>query len=91
MKDVAKYVPGIGWMFYFMEFPIVKRNWNTDRERLAASCKNLANYPVKMLVRAERVITEKGGKELIACDQLSSDPVVVFLSMSKYVCTYECV
>lgn len=51
MKDVAKYVPGIGWMFLLLEYPILKRNWEEDRERLATSCKNLADYPVNMIVR----------------------------------------
>jgi lysophosphatidic acid acyltransferase/lysophosphatidylinositol acyltransferase len=50
MKDVAKYVPGIGWMFMLLEFPIVKRNWEVDKKRLAESCRNLADYPVNMVL-----------------------------------------
>ena len=50
MKDVAKFIPGIGWMFYFMEYPIVKRSWDKDKPRLAAACRNLADYPINMLV-----------------------------------------
>ena len=59
MKDVAKFIPGIGWMFYFMEYPIVKRNWEEDKTRLAAACKNFSDYPVNTLVRVEK----KGGSE----------------------------
>ena len=50
MKDVAKYLPGIGWSFMFMEYPLLKRDWTKDRKRLETACKNLVNYPVNMLV-----------------------------------------
>ena len=50
MKDVAKFVPGIGWMFHFLEYPIIKRTWDKDEARLKASCDSLADYPVNMLV-----------------------------------------
>lgn len=50
MKDVAKFVPGIGWMFLFMEYPILKRKWEDDERKLAESCKTLSDYPVNMLV-----------------------------------------
>lgn len=53
MKDVAKYAPGIGWMFYFMEYPIVKRNWEEDKHRLASACRNLVGYPINMAVSRE--------------------------------------
>ncbi len=50
MKDIAKYLPGIGWTFMFMEYPFLKRDWKKDEKRLTASCKNLSDYPVNMLV-----------------------------------------
>ena len=50
IKDVAKYLPVIGWTFACMEFPFLKRDWKKDEESLAASCKNLSDYPVNMLV-----------------------------------------
>lgn len=50
VKDLAKYIPGMGWMFMFMEYPVIKRNWNEDQRTLAASCRNLADYPVNMLL-----------------------------------------
>jgi len=50
MKDVAKYLPGIGWTFLFMEYPFLKRDWNEDKDKLTASCKNLSDYPVNMLL-----------------------------------------
>ena len=50
MKDIAKYLPGIGWSFLFMEYPLLKRDWGKDKDRLTAACKNLADYPVNMLV-----------------------------------------
>lgn len=50
MKDVAKYLPGIGWTFLFMEYPFLTRNWNKDEKRLKEACRNLLDYPVNMLV-----------------------------------------
>ena len=53
MKDVARYLPGIGWTFLFMEYPFLKRNWAQDETSLIESCRNLRDYPVKMLVSGE--------------------------------------
>ena len=53
MKDIAKYMPGIGWSFMFLEYPTLKREWARDQDRLKKSCQNLADYPVDMLVRAK--------------------------------------
>ena len=50
MKDVAKYLPGIGWTFIFMEYPFLKRDWRDDEVVLKESCQNLSDYPVHMLV-----------------------------------------
>ena len=50
MKDVAKYLPGIGWSFILMEYPILSRDWGRDQERLRGYCNNLKDYPVNMLV-----------------------------------------
>ena len=51
MKDIARYLPGIGWTFLFMEYPFLKRDWAHDEAALIASCNNLKDYPVNMLVR----------------------------------------
>ena len=53
MKDIAKYLPGIGWTFLFMEYPFLKRDWKSDEELLKNACKNLSDYPVHMLVRKQ--------------------------------------
>ena len=50
MKDVARFLPGIGWTFLFMEYPLLKRNWAQDEDALIESCRNLRDYPVNMLV-----------------------------------------
>ena len=50
MKDVARYLPGIGWTFVFMEYPFLKRDWAHDEAALVESCHNLSDYPVNMLV-----------------------------------------
>ena len=50
MKDIAKYLPGIGWTFLFMEYPFLTRNWIKDEKLLKDACENLSDYPVNMLV-----------------------------------------
>lgn len=50
MKDVARYLPGIGWTFVFMEYPFLKRDWAHDEAALVESCHNLSDYPVNMLL-----------------------------------------
>ena len=50
MKDVARFLPGIGWTFLFMEYPFLKRDWAHDEGALIESCHNLRDYPVNMLV-----------------------------------------
>lgn len=50
MKDIAKFLPGIGWTFVFMEYPFLTRSWENDEKRLEAACKNLLDYPVNMPV-----------------------------------------
>lgn len=57
MKDIAKYLPGIGWSFMFMEYPLLKRDWTKDRARLEAACRNLADYPVNMLVSMDTILS----------------------------------
>ena len=50
MKDVAKYIPGLGWTFLFMEYPTLKRNWKLDKDRIPAQCRQIKDYPVPMMV-----------------------------------------
>ncbi len=35
VKDVLKYVPGIGWGMLFLDCLFIKRNWTTDRNLIA--------------------------------------------------------
>ncbi len=55
MKDIAKYMPGIGWSFIFMEYPRLKRDWTKDKDRLQKSCQKLCDYPVNMLVSGLKI------------------------------------
>jgi lysophosphatidic acid acyltransferase/lysophosphatidylinositol acyltransferase len=50
MKDVARYLPGIGWTFLFMEYPLLKRDWTHDQSCLVKACENLKDYPINMLL-----------------------------------------
>jgi hypothetical protein len=37
VKDVIKWVPGIGWGMLFLDCLFVKRNWNADKENITAT------------------------------------------------------
>ena len=37
VKDIVKYVPGIGWGMLFLDCLFVKRDWNADKARIAAT------------------------------------------------------
>jgi lysophosphatidic acid acyltransferase/lysophosphatidylinositol acyltransferase len=50
MKDIAKFIPGLGWSFIFMEYPILTRDWEKDKHRLKNYCQTLKDYPVNMLL-----------------------------------------
>ncbi len=34
LKDILKYVPGVGWGLLFLDSVFVKRNWSTDKESI---------------------------------------------------------
>lgn len=37
VKDVIKWLPGIGWGMLFLDCLFVKRNWNSDKEKIIAT------------------------------------------------------
>ena len=37
VKDVFKYIPGIGWGMIFLDFVFLKRRWMSDRRRIKAN------------------------------------------------------
>ena len=34
MKDIVKYMPGIGWCWWFAEYGFLARNWSRDENSL---------------------------------------------------------
>lgn len=34
VKDIIKYVPGVGWGMLFLDCIFVKRDWTTDKESI---------------------------------------------------------
>lgn len=55
MKNELKYVPLVGWSFYLLEMPFLKRNFETDRKKLVEGVQLLADFPMpaKMLMFCE--------------------------------------
>ena len=50
LKESVQYLPVVGWSFWLMEFPMLKRDWEKDKSCLAESSARLADYPINMLV-----------------------------------------
>lgn len=44
-KNDLRYVPVIGWMWYFLEIVFCKRKWEEDRKTVTQSLQNLRDYP----------------------------------------------
>jgi 1-acyl-sn-glycerol-3-phosphate acyltransferase len=55
VKDVLKYVPGVGWGMLFLDCLFVKRNWTDDREYILRVFQNILKYrvPVWIMIFAE--------------------------------------
>lgn len=54
-KDSLKYVPVIGWCWWFSEFLFLQRNWTKDKYTIETKLKELFEYenPVSVLLYAE--------------------------------------
>ncbi len=63
VKDILKYVPGIGWGMLFLDCPFIKRNWTADRDYIHRVFRNILehNVPLWLMTFAEgtRVHPEK--------------------------------
>ncbi len=55
LKDVIKYVPGVGWGLYFLDSFFVKRDWNKDRASIEGTFERIIkdNIPVWLVTFAE--------------------------------------
>jgi 1-acyl-sn-glycerol-3-phosphate acyltransferase len=63
VKDVLKYVPGIGWGMLFLDCPFIKRNWTADKEYIHRVFRNILKNDVPLwlmtFVEGTRVRPEK--------------------------------
>ena len=50
MKNDLKYIPTIGWTWWFLEFSFLRRNWQKDENTIKNSLKALNEYPIPYLV-----------------------------------------
>jgi 1-acyl-sn-glycerol-3-phosphate acyltransferase len=46
VKDILKYVPGIGWGMLFLDCLFIKRNWLADRERIHRVFQNIIDHDI---------------------------------------------
>ncbi len=55
VKDVLKWVPGIGWGMFFLDCIFVKRNWHRDKASIEQTFRNLTqdNVPAMVICFAE--------------------------------------
>ena len=45
MKMLSKYLPILGWSWYFVDYIFISRDWNKDQKTLAKTFKTLNDYP----------------------------------------------
>ena len=55
VKDILKYVPGVGWGMLFLDCPFIKRNWTADRDYIHRVFRNILEYnvPIWLMTFAE--------------------------------------
>jgi 1-acyl-sn-glycerol-3-phosphate acyltransferase len=55
LKDIIKYVPGVGWGLYFLDSFFVKRDWTKDRASIEGTFSRIIkdNIPVWLVTFAE--------------------------------------
>ncbi len=53
MKSYLKYLPVIGWMWWFAEYVFLKRNWDSDLPVLKKSLEQLKDFPIPFFVSTD--------------------------------------
>lgn len=55
MKDVIKYVPGVGWGMFFLDGLFVKRNWHADKDKIKKTFKKFhrEKIPIWLMIFPE--------------------------------------
>ncbi|KJE90348.1 1-acyl-sn-glycerol-3-phosphate acyltransferase [Capsaspora owczarzaki ATCC 30864] len=55
MKGNTKFLPILGWSWWFLEFVFLSRAWDKDQSKLASACKSLDGFPLPfwMVIFAE--------------------------------------
>ena len=48
VKDVLKYIPGVGWGMLFLDCLFIRRNWTDDREYIQRVFRNILTYRVPL-------------------------------------------
>ena len=50
VKDVIKWLPGVGWGMLFLDCLFVKRNWSADKEKILATFGRLRKHQVEFWI-----------------------------------------
>jgi lysophosphatidic acid acyltransferase / lysophosphatidylinositol acyltransferase len=48
MKQATKYLPLMGWSFWFAEYIFLNRIWETDKKLLVKDLNNIFDYPKEL-------------------------------------------
>jgi len=79
VKDILKYVPGVGWGMLFLDCPFIKRNWTADKDYIHNVFRNILNYdvPIWLMTFAEgtRVRPEKIARSREYAEQHGMTPL----------------
>ncbi|PIE89243.1 MAG: hypothetical protein CR997_12390 [Acidobacteria bacterium] len=66
VKDIIKYVPGVGWGMLFLDCLFVKRTWSADRESISQTFRNISRYKVPIWLVSYLEGTRFTAKKLIS-------------------------
>ncbi len=79
VKDVLKYVPGVGWGMLFLDCPFIKRNWTADKDYIQGVFRNILKHEVPlwlmMFAEGTRVRPEKIARSREYAEKLGMTPL----------------
>jgi 1-acyl-sn-glycerol-3-phosphate acyltransferase len=79
VKDILKYVPGVGWGMLFLDCPFIKRDWTADREYIHGVFENILHNDVPVwlmtFVEGTRLRPEKIARSQAYAEQHGKMPL----------------
>jgi len=78
VKDILKYVPGVGWGMLFLDCFFIKRNWTADQEHIHRVFDNILSHSIPLwlvaFVEGTRFTPEKAKKNRTYAETIGMPP-----------------